>query len=48
MVIFKKEKEVITLILSYLDEVEECVLEALKGIELYLKGDVKEAKALAR
>ncbi|MGD9319533.1 MAG: DUF47 family protein [Desulfobacteraceae bacterium] len=48
MVIFKKEREVITLILSYLDEVEECVLEALKGIELYLKGDVKEAKALAR
>jgi predicted phosphate transport protein (TIGR00153 family) len=48
MAVFKKEKEVIRLILSYLDEVEECVLEALKGIELYLKGDVNKAKALAR
>ena len=28
MVVFKKEKEVIRLILSYLDEVEECVLES--------------------
>ncbi len=48
MMIFKKEREVIELIFKYLDEVEECVLDALKGIEVYLKGDVKEAKALAR
>lgn len=46
--IFKKEKEVVKLILKYMDEVETCVLKALKGIEIYLKGDVKEAKLIAR
>ncbi|MGD9077669.1 MAG: DUF47 family protein [Desulfobacteraceae bacterium] len=48
MVFFRKERDVIKLIFNYLDEVEECVLGALKGVEVYLKGDVKEAKALAR
>lgn len=46
--IFKKEKEVIDLIFKYLDEVEECILTALKGIKVYLQDDVKGAKALAR
>jgi predicted phosphate transport protein (TIGR00153 family) len=46
--IFKKEKEVIDLIFKYLDEVEECILTALKGIKVYLEDDVKGAKALAR
>ncbi len=46
--IFKKERKVIELILKYLDEVEECVLTALEGIEVYLENDVKGAKVLAR
>lgn len=48
MVIFKKERKVIELILKYLDEVEECVFTALKGIKVYLENDVKGAKVLAR
>jgi predicted phosphate transport protein (TIGR00153 family) len=46
--IFKKEKEVIELIIKYLDEVEACVLTALKGVQVYLQNNIKEAKALAR
>lgn len=46
--LFKKEKEVIELVSNYLDEMEACILTALKSIEVYLDGDVKEAKLLAR
>ena len=48
MMLFKKERKVIELILMYLDEVEECVFTALKGIKVYLENDVKGAKVLAR
>ncbi len=48
MIIFKKEKEVIELIIRHLDKVEECLSTALKTLRSYLKGDVKEAKILAR
>ena len=44
---FKKEKEVIDLISKYLDEVEKCVLIALKGVEAYLDGDMDSAKVLS-
>ena len=45
---FKKEKEVIALVMQHLDQVEECIQIGLKTIEIYLSGDVKESKLLAR
>ena len=45
---FKKEKKVIELIIKYVDEVEECVATAEKGIQTYLEGDITGAKTLAR
>ena len=45
---FKKEKKVIELIIKYVDEVEECVATAEKGIQTYLEGDITAAKTLAR
>ncbi len=44
---FKKEKEVIKLINTFLDEVESCLRSSEKTINAYLSDDVKEAKKLA-
>jgi predicted phosphate transport protein (TIGR00153 family) len=48
MVLFKKEKEVIKLINTFLDEVENCLIISEKTIQTYLESDVKKAKRLAR
>ena len=48
MILFKKEKEVITLINTFLKEVENCLVTSEKTIRIYLEGDVKKAKGLAR
>jgi predicted phosphate transport protein (TIGR00153 family) len=47
MVIFKKEKEVVDLILRHLNTAEECLTTAMKTVETYLKGKIPEAKTLA-
>jgi predicted phosphate transport protein (TIGR00153 family) len=47
MLLFKKEKEVIELILKHLDVVEECLKTGIKTIEFYLQGEIGESKALA-
>jgi len=46
-VLFKKEKEVIDLIIKHLDKVEESLATALKTVETYLSRNISEAKALA-
>ncbi len=46
--LFKKEKEVIELILKHLEMVVECVSNSIKTIEFYIKGNISEAKAWAR
>lgn len=46
--LFKKEKEVVELIITHVDKVEECLLTALKTLQAYLKGDIKTAKYLSR
>jgi predicted phosphate transport protein (TIGR00153 family) len=48
MPLFKKEKEVIGLILEHLDNVEGCLKSSLKTIEHYLADKIKEAKASSR
>ena len=48
MLLFKKEKEVIGLILKHLDLIEECLMTGIKTIEYYLEGNVSEAKVWAR
>ncbi len=48
MILFKKEKEVIDLIEKHADKVEECVLNSLSTIKVYLEGDITNAKRLAR
>ncbi len=48
MMLFKKEKEVIELILKHLEMVVECVSNSIKTIEFYIKGNISEAKAWAR
>ena len=48
MILFKKEKEVIELINTFLDEVESCLRLSEKTITAYLNDEVKEAKLLAR
>lgn len=45
---YKKETEVIELLIKHIDIVEECLNTALKTIQMYLKGDIKEAKELAK
>ncbi len=45
--IFKKEKEVIDLIRKHINTVEECLATSMETIEIYLKGDIPEAKSLA-
>lgn len=46
--IFKKEKEVVDLVVKHVANVEECLRLAVVAIETYVRGDVKEAKVLAR
>ena len=45
--IFKKEQEVIDLVLRHVSTTEECLKTALETIETYLKGDIPKAKSLA-
>jgi predicted phosphate transport protein (TIGR00153 family) len=46
--LFKKEKEVIELILKHLDMIEDTIRDGLKTIELYLDGNISEAKVWSR
>ncbi|UCD77917.1 MAG: DUF47 domain-containing protein [Desulfobacterales bacterium] len=48
MLLFKKEKQVIELILKHLDLVEETLKTGIRTIELYLENNISEAKVLAR
>ena len=48
MIIFKKEKEVIELIIKHADKMEECLSTALKTLEAYLNDHIDRAKILAR
>ena len=48
MILFKKEKEVIELIVRFLEEVENCLETSEKTITAYLNYEIKEAKQLAR
>lgn len=45
---FKKEKEVMKLVAKHLDTVEECINTGAKTLGIYLNGNIKEAKHLAR
>jgi predicted phosphate transport protein (TIGR00153 family) len=46
-VIFRKEQEVIDLVLKHVGTAEECLKTALEAVETYLKGDIPKAKSLA-
>lgn len=46
--LFRKEKEVVELIIKHIDKVEECLLTAVKTLQAYFKGDIKTAKYLSR
>ena len=48
MILFKKEKEVIELILQHVDKVEECIKVGTRTLQAYLKDDTQKAKKLAR
>jgi len=48
MILFKKEKEVIELILKHLDVIENVMKSGLKTIEFYLDANLGEAKVWAR
>ena len=48
MVIFKKEKEVIELIVTHADTVESCLLTGINALEAYLKDDTRMAKVFGR
>jgi uncharacterized protein len=48
ILLFKKEKEVIELILKHLDAVEESLKSGIKTIEFYLEDNISEAKVLGR
>ena len=48
MILFKKEKEVIKFIDTFLNEVENCLVTSEKTMKAYFKKDVKKAKRLAR
>jgi len=45
---FKKEKEVIELIIKYLDEAEKCMTSCKDAVKHYIDNDIKNAKVLAR
>ena len=46
--IFKREKEVIELIIKHADKMEECLSTAIKTLQAYLQGNISDAKKLAR
>ena len=46
MIFFKKEKEVIELILKHVDVVERCMTTAIEAVDAYLKGEKNQAKKL--
>ena len=48
MALFKKEKEVIELIIKHLDVVEDCAKTSLDAGEFYLQDDISQAKDHAR
>jgi len=48
MILFKKEKEVIELILQHLDLIENTIKSSLKSVEFYLDTNISEAKVWAR
>lgn len=48
MLLFKKEKEVIGLILKHLEMIEECLMTGIETIEFYLNDNISEAKVSAR
>ncbi|MDX1707080.1 MAG: DUF47 family protein [Desulfobacterales bacterium] len=48
MRLFKKEKQVIELIVKHLDMIEGSMRNGLKAIEFYLDGNIAEAKVYAR
>jgi predicted phosphate transport protein (TIGR00153 family) len=48
MALFKKEKEVIELIIKHLDVVEDCAQTSLKAGEFYLQDEISQAKDHAR
>ena len=45
---FKKEKEVIELILKHLELVEDSLKTGIRTIEFYLDNNISEAKVLGR
>jgi predicted phosphate transport protein (TIGR00153 family) len=45
---FKKEKEVIDLVIRYLEKVENSLATAIKCVETYLCDDIERSKVLAR
>ena len=48
MFLFKKEKEVVELLIKHLETVEECLTTGIRTIQEYLSGDIDEAKALSK
>lgn len=48
MILFKKEKEVITQINTFIKEVENCLVTSEETMITYLNNEVKKAKRLAR
>ncbi len=48
MMFFKKEKEVIELILKHAEVVEKCMATAVDTVDAYLKGEKDKAKKLAQ
>ncbi|HDZ24201.1 MAG TPA: DUF47 domain-containing protein [Desulfobacteraceae bacterium] len=46
--LFKKEKEVIELVLKHLDTVETCIKTGIETVTRYLEGNIQEGKKLAR
>ena len=48
MFLFKKEKEVVELIVKHLGMVERCLKDGIKAVEFYLGDNISEAKIWAR
>ena len=48
MKFYKKEKEVIEEIINHINKVQQCLETAIRSVQAYLEGDIKEAKLLAR
>ena len=48
MFLFKKEKEVVELLIKHIEIVEECLTMAIKTVQIYLQGNTNEAKEMAK